>query len=63
LDFSPYVHYKSKHIEAFKKCAELLGRVPTGMDDNEGRNLELKDILVLLDKLLLIEELKSGKIF
>ena len=64
LDLSPYEHYKPEHIEAFKECAKLLGRIPDGLDVGfKWRNLSGDDIFVLLEKLQLIKEIKSGDFY
>ena len=64
LDFSPYEPYKPKHIEAFKECARLLGRVPDGLDvGSKWSNLSGDDIFILLEKLLLIKDIKSGDFY
>jgi len=64
LEFSPYEPYKPKHIKAFKECARLLGRVPNGLDvGSKWSNLSGDDIFVLLEKLLLIKDIKSGDVY
>ena len=63
LDFSPYAIYESEHIQAFIKCAELLGRVPSCADTRYHGNFEPAEILTLLDKLELIKDLKSGTFY
>ena len=63
LPFSPYTAYMQDSIEAFKECAKLMGRVPNRETDNKGHNFEVSEIFVLLEKLQLIKEIKSGDVY
>lgn len=63
LDFSPYSIYEPEHIEAFVKCAKLLGRVPDCTDTKYRGNFEPAEILTLLDKLELLKDLESGTFY
>lgn len=62
LDFSPYAFYEPRHIEAFKACALLLGRMPETRD-NQGINFQPNHIFTLLEKLKLLKDINQGDVY